>query len=244
MFEPALVTLERPLAQHEHELHAEQLVEREASPSLFLLAHVVGQVDAGECVAPRDHLVRGEDGSRDRVGDPAFRAATQGLLDPAGHLPGVDLGLLALRVDRHDATGPIADQVDDRVRHLQPAPIRVGLAEQRDLQALLQLPLPPRLIEEHHVHPPRAVTDIDVDHRAPVASRALVDRADGHEHERFLAGHEIRDPSLVRPIDPATRVGRDEVEQVGDPDFFERRLLLRTDALQPFDGNASPGPAT
>ena len=45
-------------------------------------------------------------------------------------------GLLALRVDRHDPAGAVADQVDDRVRHLQPAPVRVGLAEQGDLQAL------------------------------------------------------------------------------------------------------------
>mgnify|MGYP006899820422 CR=1 FL=1 len=83
-----------------------------------------------------------------RVGDPPFATAAQRLLDPAGELPGVELGLLALRVDRHDATGPVADQVDDRVRHLQPAAVGVGLALEGDLQRLFQLPLRLRLGEE------------------------------------------------------------------------------------------------
>ena len=64
----------------------------------------------------------------------APRAALEGVLDPAGELPRRELDLLALRVDRHDAPGAVADQVDDRVGHLQPTSVRVDLAEQRDLR--------------------------------------------------------------------------------------------------------------
>ena len=140
-------------------------------------------------------------------------------------------------------TGAVADQVDDRVRHLEAAPIRVGLAEQGDLQALLELALAPRLVEEHDLHPTRAVADVDVDHRAPVAGRALGDRAHGHEDERLLAGYEVGDAGLVRAVDPSPRVGRDEVEHRVDVERRQRRPLLLADPLELADVDRRAGRA-
>ncbi len=174
---------------------------------------------------------------RNRVGDATLPATPQRLLDPAGHLPRGDLRLLALRIDRHDPAGAVADEVDDRVRHLQTAPVRVGLAEQRDLQALLQLAFPPRLVEEHDVHAARPVADRDVDHRSPIPRHPLGHRSHRDQDERLLTGHEIGDARLVRPIDPPARIRRHQVEDGVDADRGERRLLLVTDALQPFDGD-------
>ncbi len=172
---------------------------------------------------------------RHRVGDPAVAAASERLVDPAGDLPGVDLRLLALRIDRHDASRAVTDQVDDRVRHLQPAAIDVGLAEQRDLRALAELTFTPRLVEEHHLHAAGPVADVDVHHRATVAGHALGHRPDGGQHQGLLTRHQIGDARLVRPIDPATGVEGDEVEQVVDADGGERCALLVADALEPTD---------
>ena len=133
--------------------------------------------------------------------------------------------------------GAVADEVDDRVRHLQPTSVRVGLAEQRDLQAFLELPLAPRLVEEHHVHPARPVADGHVDHRAAIPRHPLGDRAHRDQDERLLAGHEVGDPRLVGAIDPPTRVGGDQVEHGVDADAGQRRLLLVADALQSLDGD-------
>ena len=82
----------------------------------------------------------------------------------------------------------------------------------------LQLALAPRLVEEHDPHPARAVADVDGHHRAAVAGRALRDRPHRDEHERLLTGHEVADPGLVRAVDPAPRVGGDQVEHRVDAD--------------------------
>ena len=231
----ALVSLHRPLAQHQHELHPQQFVEREPATGLLLVADRLGQVDVRQRVESSEHAETLQDRRRHRVGDPTIATASQRLFDPAGDLPGVDLDLLALRVDRHDTAGPIADQVDDRVRHLQTAAIHVGLAEQRDLQPLAQLALAPRLVEEDHLHAPRTVADVDVDHRAAVAGDALGHRPHGGEHERLLPRHQVGDAGFVRSVDPPSRVEGDQVEQVVDADRSERAALLVADALEPTD---------
>jgi hypothetical protein len=43
--------------------------------------------------------------------------APQRLFDPARELPRLDVGLLGLRVDRDDAPGAVADEIDDGVRY-------------------------------------------------------------------------------------------------------------------------------
>ena len=130
------LALERPLAHHEDDLDAEQLVERQPATCGLLLAHRLGEVDRAQRVAAVDQAEPPPHRVGHRIGDAPRSAPFQRVLDPPGDLPRAQRDLLALRVDRHDATGAIADQIDDRVRHLQPTAIHVGLAEQRDLQSL------------------------------------------------------------------------------------------------------------
>ncbi len=233
--QPALVALHRPLAQDEDQLDPQQLVEREPPTGLLLLGDRLGQMDVREGLESLQEPETSPNRFGQRVVDPSFTASTQRLLDPSGDLPGVDLGLLALRVDRDDPPRTVADEVDDRVRHLQAAAVDVGLAEQRDLQPLAQLALAPRLVEEDHLHPPRTVTHVDRHHRAPVPGDPLGHRANRGEHECLVAGDEVGDAGLVRPIDPTAGVVREQVEQVLDTDGDERPALLVADPLEPTD---------
>ena len=193
---------------------------------------VSGRWIISNAIAAIDETEPAADVVGNRIGDAAVVATAQRLLDPTGQLPRVQLGLLALRVDRDDATGAIADQVDDRVRHLQHAAVRVDLAEQRDLQTFTQLLLAPRLVEEHDVHATRAVTDLDVDDRAPVAGRPLRHGAHRHQHERLVTGNEVGDAGLVGPVDPASRVRGDQIEHGVDVERRQRGALLVADALE------------
>ena len=235
VLEPALFALHRPLAQHQDQLHPEELVERETPSCLLLVLDALGQVDVGKRIEARQQSETPTDVVGQRVIDSSLATSAQRFLDPPGDLPGVDLRLLALRVDRHDAAGAIADEVDHGVRHLQPAPVHVGLAEERDLEPLTQLAFTPRLIEEHHLHPPRAVTDVGGHHRATIARGALRDRANRGEHQRLVAGDEIGDARFVRSIDPTPGVEGEQVEEVVDVDACQRRALLVANALQPAD---------
>ena len=96
----------------------------------------LGQVDAVERRRAVDAArSAGARRRRERVGDAPRAAACASASSTQPAISHVDQrGLLALRVDRHDATGAVADEVDDRVGHLQPAAVHLGLAEQRDLQ--------------------------------------------------------------------------------------------------------------
>jgi hypothetical protein len=113
-----LIALHRPLAQHQHELHPEQLVERQPTTCLLLVADRLRQVDVRQRIETVEHAEALQDRRRHRIGDAAITTPAQRFLDPAGDLPGVDLGLLALRIDRHDPTGAVTDQVDDGIGHL------------------------------------------------------------------------------------------------------------------------------
>ncbi len=235
VLEAALLALHRPLAQHQDQLHPEELVECETPARLLLVLDALGQMDVGECVEARQQSESVTDVIGQRVVDAALTTATQRLFDPPGHLPGVDLCLLALRVDRHDATGAITDEVDHGVRHLQPAPVHVGLAEQRDLEPFAQLPLTPGLVEEHHLHASRAVADVGGHHRAAIARGPLGHRSNRGEYQRLVARNEIGDARLVRSIDPSPGVEGEQIEEVVDVDACQRRALLVTNALQPAD---------
>ena len=77
----------------------------------------------------------------ERIGEPARAQLAQRVRDERAQLPGEDLGLARLRVDRHDHAGLLvggarpADDVDDRVRHLPLAAVHVELAEERGFGA-------------------------------------------------------------------------------------------------------------
>ena len=150
----------------------------------------------------------------------------------AGDLPRVQLGLLALRVDRHDAPGAVADQVDDRVRHLQAAaerrrPCRTGrsrgpASSWRSRHGWLKNTTCRR--------PESSPTTASTIERRLRSWRFFTERT-VDEHERRRAGHEVAHPRLVRAVDPAPGVRRQQVEHRRHADGGERLGLLLADAL-------------
>ena len=191
--------LERALALHERELHPQQLVEDEpaagarvARPSIRARgsprAPARGSTRRSRCSTAVGH----------RIGDARGRHRASALLDQPGDLPRREAGLLGLRVHRHDPAGAVADEVDHRVGHGEPAAVRLGPPEERNLQAGVELSLPPRLVEEHEPEPARLVARLDCDHLLAGASRRLVRRSDRDEDERLLTVAQVSDAGFVR----------------------------------------------
>jgi hypothetical protein len=121
------------------------------------------------------------------------------------------------------------------VGHLQPAAVHLGLPEERYLQALAQLLLAPRLVEEDHVETAAAVAHHGLDDGPTVAPDALGDGADSHQHQRLASGLQVADPALVGAIHPAPRVRGEQVEHVLDAHLAQRCELLVAHPLQPID---------
>ena len=127
----------------------------------------------------------------------------------------------------------IANEIDNRVGHLQSAAVHLGLAEQCDLQTLPELFLPPRLVEEHDLQAPTAIADDGVDHGAAIAHRAFRHTAHTDQHQCFLTWQQVTDPRLVGAIHPTARIGREQVEHGVDANVVQRRQLLLADTLDP-----------
>ncbi len=170
--------LERPLAQHERELHAQQLVEHQtpagdalARPSTRACGSSATPARGSRAAAAAPHP-RAPDRRCPAVGSAPSAVSTHPAIS---HV--VSPGLLRLRVDGDDPPGPVADEVDDGVRHRAGGPGTLGLAEQRHLEAGLQLPLPPGLVEEDDPEPARLVAGLDGDHHLAGAGRGACDRA-------------------------------------------------------------------
>ncbi len=163
--------LDRPLTEHEGELHTEQLVEHQTTTGRHRLGHRLGGVDARHRPHPVDEVVAVEERHRHRVGQrPSLGRldAAQGLGHEAGDVGRVEAGLLRLRVDRDDAAGLVADQIDDRARHLELAPERRHLAEHDGLAPFRELAFPPALVEERQLEGARPIGDPDIDQH-PIA---------------------------------------------------------------------------
>ena len=126
--------LDRPLAQHERELHPQQLVEHEPAPRGALRVHRLGSVDRPKRVLPTLEVEPLQHRCRHRIGDATHAAARERRLHPTRDLPCRQPGLLRLWVHRHDAPGAIADEVDDRIRHGEPPSVRLDPTEERDLE--------------------------------------------------------------------------------------------------------------
>ncbi len=79
--------LERPLAQHERELHPQQLVEHEPAAGDALRVHGFGRVDRAQGPLTALELQSTHHARWHRVGDAPRSTARQRRLDPARDLP-------------------------------------------------------------------------------------------------------------------------------------------------------------
>jgi hypothetical protein len=196
-------------------------------------------VDAPERGGAVDQVEAVEHPPGHRVGELA--GPLEGLLDPAGHVPRVDAGLLGLGVDRHHPPGAVADQVDDGVGQLLLALVLVELAEEHRLGAGRQLLGPPGLVEELQLEAPGAVADHRTDQRL---GRSAPGAAAGHpldpgQHHRLLAHLQVADVGLVGAVDVAPRVVREQVEHRPDLEVLgQRDTPVGPDALELGDRDA------
>ena len=219
------VALHRQLAHHQNRLHAKQFIEREPTTGGFLLRVGLWQVDAFQRLVPGDEAQPSQRLVRKRIRDTACFAACQRLLDRAQDHPARQVDLLALGVDRDDRPWALVgrtEHVHGRRRHLLHALEAAHLAEHRDPRARLQLPLAPRLIEEHERHSTCAVTD-RCHHatRRAAAARRGVHRADLPHHQRIRSLGSRLHGRLLGAIDPAAGVVRQQLVQVLDPKLAE-----------------------
>ena len=226
------VALERTLARHQHQLHAQQFVKRQSFARVVFPRQRVGQVYApqrsGSIYKPIGfaHLLR------HRVEQPAHLASLQCVFYPSRQLPRAHIRLFALRVNRHNAPRAVANQINNRVRHLQRALVHVGLAKHGHVQPLIHLLCPPWLIEKCCGQPARAVAHRHRHHGAPTLHRPLAHAAHFHQHQRFLPRHQVAHSRLCGAVYPSPRVRGQQLQHVVDTKFVQRSLALFSYAFE------------
>ncbi len=229
--DPLRLPLDGPLAQHEGDLHAQQLVEDEPAAGGLGRLHRVRVVDGGEGGAAVDEVEAVEPVLGHGVGEGP--GPGQGLLDETGQLPRVETALLrGLGVDGHDPTGAVTHQVDDRVGHLPPVAEPLQLPEERGLGARPQLLRPPPLVEEDHVEVAGAVEHVDLDDHLPLPGPARLDPLHHGQHGRLLPHLEVGDVGLPGAVDVAPGVVGEQVEHRLDAYGGHGVELLDADALE------------
>ena len=182
-----VVALKGVLAAHQHQLHAQQFVERQAFTSLLFVDDAFWKVDDIQRRMPVDHFQTFANLWWQRVADRARGGALQRVAHPTGKFPRGQVCLFALRIDRHDSPRFVADDVDHWVDHLHLAAKPLGLAEHCDLQVGLELSLAPRLVEERERQRTRGITHQRGHHAAFRAQWHAAGTAHLYEHQRFNA---------------------------------------------------------
>ena len=234
--DPAL--LEGPLAGHEPELHAEELVEDQPAGGPVVVGLGLGPVDAVVGPGAVGEVEAAEDLRGDRVVE--LPGPPQGLVDELLELPGGDVGLARLRIDRNDHARLLADaaeHVDGRVRHLVLAPVVLELAEEGRLGADGELLRPPRLVEERDVEVRGAVVDDRLDQAPALAGAPGAHLADLGVDRGLLPHPEVGDVGLLGAVEVAAGVVLDQLQDVGDAEHPQPLLEARRDAGEAGDRN-------
>ncbi len=179
-----------------------------------------------------DQVVTVEDPAGQRLHQ--LGAAPQRLADPAAEVLRVEPQLVGLRVDRGDLQPVgLVEQVDLRVGQLQAPPVLGDLAEEHRLGALGELAGPPRLVEERDAEVAGPVGDPQLG--AGLAAAAARNGGGGRhatEDPRRLVDARVPDRGLLRLVEVAARVVREQVEDRGDLDLGQDLGPLRADALE------------
>ena len=233
------ISLEQGPPEHEGQLEAKQLIERQATTRRRNLLHRFRRVDAlvgrgaiGEVEAIEDLLrkrLREATCSLERFGHeptqlPARHAALGGLGVDGDDPTGLARSLVA--------TGDPDQEVHDGVGHLRPAPVLLELAEQQHLCAGCQLATSPGLVEEGDRHRTCPVIDVDRDHGAALAGSTLRHLGHRRQDDRLVTDSELGKIGLARPIDVAPGIVPEQIEDRGDAERLERLEPFGTDALE------------
>jgi hypothetical protein len=227
--------LQAALAHHEGELDAQQLVEHEAPARLLGLVHRLGGVDAPERPRAVDEVVLVEQPVGQRLDEVA--GPPQALGHPAAEVLRVQPELVGLRVDGGDLQAVLlVEEVDLGVGQLLLPAVVGDLAEEHGLGALGQLPRPPRLVEERDAQIPRAVGDAQLGAGLPATPPGHGRRRHhAPEHPHLVVDPKVADRGLLRLVEVAPRVVREQVEDRRDLDLGEHLGPLGADAVEPRD---------
>ena len=214
----------RPLAADEDELHAQQLVERQPPAGLVLGVDRLREVDRSQRLAALDEVRRLRMSSGKRVGDAPRLGSDRGRSRPSRRAPTSTAG--PSRSAGRSARSARCGRRSGR-RSGWSSAARCGTASTVPNRATLS---PSTSCRSRHGwlknttwRRPGAVADDRLDDRAAVARRPSVGRADRDQDERLGAGDEVGDACLVGAVDPAPRIGHQQVEDGLDAERLRAR---------------------
>ena len=194
---------------------------------------------------PVDEVVAVEHPVGHRVGEAPRLRAAQRLVHPVADLPGGQAGLLGLRVDRHDAAGPVADEVDDRVGHL----LRPRYISTLPNSATV---MPGRSCRSRHgwlknvtrrCPLPSVTSTVDQRLGRPAPGPPRRCPLDRDQDQRLLAHPQVADRGLVGAVEVAPRVVGEQVEHVSTPSVRQRLGLRSPTPLSRVTGSAASSPS-
>ena len=158
--------------------------------------------------------------------------AAQCLFTKACNIPRSDSGLLGLSVDRENSSRAVADQIDNRVRHLALPAVELELAEKDCVKPRLQLLLSKWLSKERDIHRRSAVCNSHDDHRLALACAALRRAFHVDQNRCLFAYFKIGDLRFFRAIDIAAWVMRQHIENRTNAHLSKRGRLCRANTFE------------
>jgi hypothetical protein len=164
------------------------------------------------------------------------------LFDESSEVLSEETGLFRLRVHGDDSAGLVTHEVNDRAGHLTLALERVALAVDQHAPAGGELFLSPPLVEKGQPELMLTVTDHDFGERAPAAQLPGLTGAHLTDDRRLLAGLEIANRRLSRPVEVTSRIVREQIEDGADLGTGEGGIFLVTDTTQARDGDLAEIP--
>ena len=236
---PDCVGRDRALARDQPDLHAQELVEDQAlaaPPAPRPCARAGGSRGTPR----RATRARGRPRDRgDRIGEAALRAPAQRVLHELRHLPGRDVGLARLRIDRHDLSGAIGLARRGRPRRRPGSSSAACRGTRRPCRRARPRCSGVSCRSRHawlkNVHVRYDVPSLTTTSTSarPLRVRRPCTRAHLAEHRRLLADRERGDLRPVRAVDVAARVVLEHVEHRLDAHDREPFLERGPDARQP-----------
>ena len=226
-------SLELSFSPHQCDLNTKELVVNESTPGVADLFERVRRMDVAERRCSIDQAVALQKLGRNRVAQPALAASAKCLPDCRRDLGGADPSLLAIRVDRHDPSGLITNQIDDRVRHLAGAAEVLALAEYDSSHPSPELLRAPGLVEECEAHLAGVIFYIDEHHGPFVVLAAATSHTRNLDHNHALiVRHQLGDGRRVSSVDIASRVRGENVVQSVDIECSEASFAFGPDTSQ------------
>ena len=187
-------------------------------------------MDGTKRFSPRNEVESVEQFFVERFGE--ITRSAQRLLTEPGDIPRRNPRFFRLPIDRENSAGAIADQVDNRVRHLSLSAIKLKLSEEDGVESRLQLLLAKWLSKERDIHRRGAVGNGDDHHRLALACAALRRPLHVDQNCCLFAYLKISDLRFLGAIDVAARVMHQHVEYRTNAHLPKRSRFCRANTFE------------